>query len=284
MRTQPQTTPESQWAGRLAMFAVALVIAAAVFHRLFGMSTPLALNLFATAFVISVMAIAVGAIALMRIWRTGRGGTAAAIAGILIAGLLLCWPLSQLPKVRALPTINDVTTDTVHPPPFIKLARSRPRGANPATYPGPAAAERQRTAYRDLKPLILRRSAFDVFELVGDALRRLRMTTVNEVPVGGGRNWGLIEAYDRTLVFGFYDDVVVRIRALRGGTRVDVRSASRYGTHDLGRNAERIREILNEIIARADGSVPGRRRLRGSGSASANAAPAPVNRPAIRRP
>jgi Protein of unknown function (DUF1499) len=284
MRTQAQTTSESQWAGRLAMFAVALVIAAAVFHRLFGMSTPLALNLFATAFVISLMAIAIGALALARIWRTGQGGTAAAIAGILISGLILCWPLSLLPQMRGLPMINDVTTDTAHPPPFIKLAKTRRRGANPATYPGAAAAELQHAAYPDLKPLVLRRSAGEVFDLVGLALRRLHMKTVNEVPVGGGRDWGLIEAYDRTLVFGFYDDVVVRVRALRGGTRIDVRSASRYGAHDLGRNADRVREILNEIVARADGSVPGQRRLRARGRASANAAPRPIERPAIRQP
>ena len=37
------------------------------------------------------------------------------------------------------------------------------------------------------------------------------------------------------------------------GTRVDVRSASRYGTHDLGANASRIRRLLADID---DAAVP----------------------------
>ena len=43
---------------------------------------------------------------------------------------------------------------------------------------------------------------------------------------------------------GFRDDVVIRISPLGKGTRVDVRSASRFGTHDFGANASRIRACL----------------------------------------
>jgi uncharacterized protein (DUF1499 family) len=286
MRTRPQSISESYWAGRLALFSVALIVVAGVFHRLFGMSTPLALNLFTIAFLFSFLALAFGGYALVRIWRTGLRGTAASLAGMALAGLVLCWPLSQVPKLRALPTLNDVTTDTSNPPPFIKLANLRPKGANPVAYPGATAAALQHEAYRDLKPLVLRRSVDDAFDLVGLALRRLRMTTVNVVPVVRGRgDGGLVEAYDRTLLLGFYDDVAVRVRAVRGGSRIDVRSASRYGTHDLGRNAERVRAILNEIVAQADGSVPGRGRgLRNRQQTSDNRGPDPVTRPAIRRP
>ena len=47
---------------------------------------------------------------------------------------------------------------------------------------------------------------------------------------------GLIEATDTTFWFGFKDDVAVRLRpAGAGATRVDVRSISRVGTGDLGR-------------------------------------------------
>ena len=46
---------------------------------------------------------------------------------------------------------------------------------------------------------------------------------------------------------GFRDDVSIRIRAAGEGTRVDVRSASRYGMHDFGTNARRIRALLDEI-------------------------------------
>ena len=55
---------------------------------------------------------------------------------------------------------------------------------------------------------------------------------------------GHLEARDTSRVFRFVDDVVVRIRADRRGTRVDLRSKSRDGRGDLGANADRIREFL----------------------------------------
>jgi hypothetical protein len=42
-------------------------------------------------------------------------------------------------------------------------------------------------------------------------------------------------------------DVVIRIRAEAGGTRLDIRSASRVGRTDLGVNAKRIRAFLLEL-------------------------------------
>jgi len=38
-----------------------------------------------------------------------------------------------------------------------------------------------------------------------------------------------------------------------------VRSASRFGRHDLGRNAERVRQVLKEIVMRLESVVPAAR-------------------------
>ena len=61
---------------------------------------------------------------------------------------------------------------------------------------------------------------------------------------------GRIEAVDTTLFFGFKDDVVIRLRPVEGGTRVDVRSTSRVGLGDAGTNAKRIRRLLAALRAR----------------------------------
>ncbi len=58
---------------------------------------------------------------------------------------------------------------------------------------------------------------------------------------------GIIEAVARTPILGFRDDVVVRIRPTIDGVRIDVRSASRYGRHDLGTNAKRVRSLIEDI-------------------------------------
>jgi len=57
----------------------------------------------------------------------------------------------------------------------------------------------------------------------------------------------VIEAVARTPIMGFRDDVVIRISPLGQGARVDMRSASRFGDHDLGSNASRIRSLLEDI-------------------------------------
>jgi hypothetical protein len=41
--------------------------------------------------------------------------------------------------------------------------------------------------------------------------------------------------------------VVVRVRAAPEGARIDIRSASRYGRHDLGANAARVRSLIDDI-------------------------------------
>ena len=75
---------------------------------------------------------------------------------------------------------------------------------------------------------------------------------------------GIIEAVARTPILGFRDDVVVRVRPTADGARIDVRSASRYGRNDLGTNAARVRNLLDDID---DGS--------GDAAAAEEAAPSP---------
>jgi Protein of unknown function (DUF1499) len=58
---------------------------------------------------------------------------------------------------------------------------------------------------------------------------------------------GRIEAVARTPIMGFREDVVVRVRADGQGSRIDVRSSSRYGSFDFGTNAARVRNLVDDI-------------------------------------
>jgi uncharacterized protein (DUF1499 family) len=245
----------ARWTSRIALFAVVLVATAVVLHRLLGMPTPVALNLIKLAFAGAILALVLAVLAAARIWRTGEPGTARVVVAVLAGLGLLGWPLVYAPTVARLPEINDVTTDTASPPPFVVLAAQRPPGANAPQYPGEAFALRQRDAYPDLQPLRIERSVEETFEIAAEALRRQRMTIVREEPPAAGRP-GALEAVDRTLVMGFTDDVAVRVTGDQAQAVIDIRSASRYGRHDLGRNAERIRRVLREIVARLEATVP----------------------------
>jgi uncharacterized protein (DUF1499 family) len=58
-----------------------------------------------------------------------------------------------------------------------------------------------------------------------------------------------IEAIAPTLIFAFPDPIVLRFRTDADGTRVDMRSASAIGRHDLGQNARRIGAFLAALDA-----------------------------------
>lgn len=253
------------WSSRIAMFSATLIISALFLHRLFSVPTPVALNLLKLSILGGLLSLALAALAVSDIWRNGSRGVSRMLVGGLLALVVVGWPLGVLPQITRFPEINDVSTDMTSPPEFQALAARRVPGANVPQYPGEAFAEQQREAYPDLKPLLVNRSVAEAYEVSIEAVRRLGMTAVNEMPPGDeAPARGFIEAYDRTLVWGFYDDVIVRVVGNRLTAQVDIRSASRYGRHDLGRNAERTRRLLREIVARLEATVSRPRQQRPS--------------------
>jgi len=107
----------------------------------------------------------------------------------------------------------------------------------------------------------------EAFELVEEAVRKLKWrVAASEPPTAKPVKSGLLEATDLTPVIGFPDDIIVRVEGNATRSRIDVRSASRYGRADLGQNATRVRRFLAELQARADATggpiVAGRRGLR----------------------
>ena len=240
------------WSGRISAFAVQLAILGILLHRFTGMSTPVALNLFMTAFFMAGLAILLGVLAYVQIWRRGSGGFGRATFGIVLGGILLAWPGAYLPKYVSLPVISDVSTDTNAPPRFVRLASMRPQDANPVVYPGGEVANEQHSSYPDIKPLVVKYTKAQAFDTARMIMKKREWTIIGEQRPGAGAATGQIEAIERTLVLGFADDIVVRVGGVDGSAKIDVRSASRYGRHDFGRNAERIRGFLRELHARLE--------------------------------
>jgi uncharacterized protein (DUF1499 family) len=255
------SAPMSVWTVRIGVFSLALIVVGVLGHRLFSMPTPVALNLFKVGFGGAALTFLVGGGALYQIWRRGSRGAATTGIGVAVALGIFAWPLAYLPTVRALPRINDVSTDMQAPPKFVALAKERierGRGANNPAYPGATFAKAQTEAYPDIKPFVIDRSADEAFDIVIASLNRtLKMKIIQEDPPKGRYgNPGYVEAIDRTTVIGFTDDVVIRVDGDANTARVDVRSASRYGIHDLGRNATRVRRILKEIQWQVEATIP----------------------------
>ncbi len=58
---------------------------------------------------------------------------------------------------------------------------------------------------------------------------------------------GIIEAVASTRFFNFQDDVIIRINENATNSIVDIRSHSRIGRSDRGKNAERVREFIEQF-------------------------------------
>jgi len=141
-------------------------------------------------------------------------------------------------SAKVYPGINDISTDTQDPPSFWDVP-------NPMEYPGQVAADLQQAAYPDLSPLPLPVSPEQAFEQALIVITDKGWEVIAKVP-----NDGRIEAIDTSLLFGFKDEVVVRITPSNDGAIVDVRSRSRIGRIDRGANAKRIRDYLKSLKER----------------------------------
>lgn len=248
----------ARWTGRIALFSAVLLVFSLVAHRFFGMATPVFLKLVQLALAGAALSLALGVVVSIRIWRFGGTGLARVLTAFVVGGAMWAWPLSYVPVMKRLPELNDVSTDIAAPPAFEVLAAARAAPANGPAYDAQRFAERQLAGFPDLVPLRINRSCEETFDLVVDAVRRQRMSIMSEVPPSqtNGRV-GRLEAVDRTMIVGFYDDVSVRVSGDDSQAVVAIRSASRFGRHDLGRNVRRVRDLLHEIVVRLESTIPG---------------------------
>jgi uncharacterized protein (DUF1499 family) len=176
--------------------------------------------------------------------RANARGIAMGLAGLAIAGVTAWVPYDLRMTANAVPPIHDITTDIADPPLFVRVAALRKPDDHPAAYDGPGVGEQQRKAYPDLVPLVLKAPRDKIFAAAQGVLASMGLELV-EANAAQGR----IEATATSQLFGFKDDVVVRIADDPAGTRADVRSKSRVGRNDLGVNAKRIRAFRAKLKA-----------------------------------
>ncbi len=176
--------------------------------------------------------------------RVRRGG-AGLLAVSLVIGLLVAYvPWQGMRTARSVPPIHDISTDTDQPPVFVEILPLRADASNPSEYAGAEVAAQQRTAYADLQPLRLDVGTDAAFDRALAAAESMGWEIV-----AADKASGRIEATDTTLWFGFKDDVVVRVSGDADASVIDVRSVSRVGQGDQGKNAQRIRAYLEKIQA-----------------------------------
>jgi len=263
-RRLPNDQPISRlavWARRIALFSLAATFVAIIIVRSGALDIVPALSTLGGALVLAGVAIVLAGAAGLVIWRHGIGGGRHAAAALFIGLALIAYPLYLGVKAYRLPAIYDITTDPIDPPQFDAIARLRPRDANPIAYAGLYTAEQQNAAYPDIAPDDTTATPQEAYNAAMKVINKRRWRVVDARPpqaalprmidARGSQDTsvrdGIIEAVARTPILGFRDDVVVRVRATADGARIDVRSASRYGRHDFGANAARVRNLIDDI-------------------------------------
>jgi uncharacterized protein (DUF1499 family) len=243
------------WARRIAVFSLAVAALAVVIERADLLEIVPVLVTFGAALALSMLAILLALASFVVLWNNGGPGFAQAITAVLIGVGLLAYPGYLAYVGYGLPPITDVTTDPIDPPRFEVVARLRP--PNSSLYPGLVTAQRQKEAWPDIEPLLVGVSPKAAYDGIMAVITKRKWRVVDAQPPFPNRD-GHIEAIARTLIMGFRDDVVVRIRPTREGAKIDIRSASRFGTSDFGANAARVLALIDDIDDAATPEKPDR--------------------------
>jgi hypothetical protein len=244
------------WARNLAVFSVVAVLVSIAIVRFGFLEVKPALATFFGALACAGLAILAGLAAFVSIWQNGSRGMGRILLAFLISTAVLAYPAYLGLQYRKLPKIHDITTDPIDPPRFEALARLRGGdGANPAVYAGLYSAEQQRQAYPEVETVQLDVPALRAYEVTLALVNKRKWRVVDERPPQPRRD-GRIEAIAQTPIMGFREDVTIRIKADGEGSRVDIRSSSRYFESDLGSNASRVAKLIEDIKTAADQAKP----------------------------
>lgn len=242
---------------RLAALSVPVLIIAAIGHRAGMLEATPTYAVMALGFSLAALAAITALAAFSGIWRDGRKGAGAATRGLIIALLVLVLPAAGAWKVVTLPRLIDISTDPADPPQFEQAQFDRAPGDQPITDPDADQIAAQQEAYPDIVPrhypVSTARIYAEAMTIVGDRHWRVLLT---RAPSDTDET-AHIEAVATTPIFGFRQDVVIRIVPDGDGALVDMRSAARNAAHDLGEDAERIRAFFHDLDAALQGVSTG---------------------------
>lgn len=144
-------------------------------------------------------------------------------------------------KALYLPVENDVSTDPLNPP-ALTWAHSLRSADDLAINPGQLATERVMPG-----PLSVSALPEEVVGLAEKLMQAHGWQTIR-TPTG-------LQAVATSFWFGFQDDIALRVQ-MGAKVRVDMRSASRSGRHDLGVNRTRVEKFMQELASELEKHQP----------------------------
>lgn len=246
---EERTSRLAVWSMRLVLFSLPVVILPATLYRFNYLGFQPAVVAVCAGLALAVAGGLLAIAACVSIWDSGWRGLGKAVGALFLTLAMLAGPAAVLARGMMLPPLTDLSTDTADPPRFRAMGFARPSDANSLLPPEAEQVALQRSAYPAIKPIDLDATPEEAFNALLAIVRKRKWRILDAVPPRGVVRDGQIEAVAPTPLLGFRNDLVIRVRATQKGARVDVRSASRYGVHDLGENAWRISGLMADLQA-----------------------------------
>lgn len=271
------------WCQRLAVFLIPFFVIVILLYRFAKIDTLQMFVLISVGFLIALLSLVFALKAISELWSKGYRGGSQVVRGMILS-LLVLFPFGYYAFLALqFPLANDVSTNMFDPPEYINAADARDlnsdKGMNPVLEYDEEYARKMILAYPKLQSrrypagpervLIAVRNIIDENEWLLTGSQGIPENSINsatdttteladndeareeeqladniEVP-----DDILIEALERTLIFGYENDLIIRIVSEDRNTLVDVRSSSRWGEHDFGYNAKLIKRFLQQLDA-----------------------------------
>ncbi|GAB5506251.1 MAG: DUF1499 domain-containing protein [Rhizobiaceae bacterium] len=230
----------AKWSRRTALFSAVLLITSIHGHR-FGLVETISLFWLAgIVAALALLAILLAALGYFQLWEFGDRGGRNSTKGLLIALVVLLpfgWGTARL---LTLPRITDVSTDLSNPPTFHHAANRRDARMNALGAFDRGNGSAQQDAYPQATGRRYPLSLDLALEIATAALSDLGWSPLGRARLGGFGGTVTLEVAAPSPWVGVVSDVAIRLMDEGDAIFVDLRSASRYGVHDLGGNAAAI--------------------------------------------
>jgi hypothetical protein len=235
MRILIRTSKWAIWARRFGSLALPLTIIPVLLHREQLITSSDFAVIEAVAAAVAALAVFLALGAFGRLWMTGDQGWSKAGWGLFF-GIICLLPFAYLGyEAMRYPMVNEVTTDTADPLPLVSPVRVGPTSAS------------LRAEIAAIFPNVQTRSypvdATEMFTIVDDLVEARGWDVRTRRAPPTALDIGRINAIAVTL-FGWRDEVAIRVTGTAQGSVIDMRSVPLGGLHDFGENGKRIEEFL----------------------------------------
>ena len=274
------------WCQRLAVFLIPYFALVILLYRFAKIETIQMFVLLSLGFLAALLALVFALKAISELWSKGYRGGSQVVKGMVIIMLILLPFGYQAFLALQFPLANDVSTDMLDPPSYVSAVAFREsrvsKGMNPVMEYDQEYAEKMILAYPKLQSrrypagpervleavrLIVEENEWPITgsqgipDLRSDEAQDGSVLEDNPLPAdGSGEELDAelednietpddiyVEVLERTLIFGYENDMVIRIVSEDQNTLVDVRSSARWGKHDFGYNAKLIDSFLQQL-------------------------------------